>query len=95
MKNKKTVKEENMKLNINLPIEIYRKSKRRFVSKCPLLTIFSGGNTEREAKENLRNIINIYLETCVSTRRIGLMLENETNYYNDSLDEYNVLKTAI
>jgi predicted RNase H-like HicB family nuclease len=49
--------------NVKLPITIKKKA-RVYISRCPILDIYSQGNSETEAKKNLIEAVKLFLITC-------------------------------
>lgn len=53
-----------MSLNLKLPFEISKKGKW-VVASCPALDIFSQGDTEEEAKNNLSEALSLFFSSCI------------------------------
>jgi predicted RNase H-like HicB family nuclease len=56
-----------MTVQVPLPI-IIAKENKWFVASCPILDIATQGKTEREAKENMADLINEYLSDPDTTK---------------------------
>ena len=56
-----------MTVQVPLPILIAKENKW-FVASCPLLDIATQGRTEKEAKENITDLINEYLNDPDTTK---------------------------
>ncbi len=54
---------------------VVRKEQGRYSSWCPELDIASQGNTIEEAKANLREAVELYVETIVSDGELPALLE--------------------
>lgn len=52
--------------NVKLPITIKKKAKV-FISSCPPLDVTTQGQTEAEAKKNLKEAVKVFLITCFET----------------------------
>jgi len=53
----------SIQINIKLPVKI-EKREEWYVSSCPVLDVFSQGNTEAEAKRNLEEALAMFLASC-------------------------------
>lgn len=54
-----------LRLEFRLPADIKKKG-RIFVSRCPLLDVYSQGNTRAKSLENLREAIKLFFESCIA-----------------------------
>jgi predicted RNase H-like HicB family nuclease len=52
-----------IKIEMQLPVSIQKKEKW-FVSSCPILDVFSQGETEEQAKKNLIEALSLFLTSC-------------------------------
>lgn len=52
-----------LRLEFKLPADIKKKG-RVFVSQCPLLDVYSQGNSRSEALDNLREAVKLFIESC-------------------------------
>lgn len=53
-----------LRLEFRLPADVRKKGKI-FVSQCPLLDVFSQGDTRGEALENLNEAVKLFLQSCL------------------------------
>ena len=53
-----------MTINLRLPVTIQREEDV-FVSVCPVFDVASQGCTEKEAKDNLIEAIQLFIQTCI------------------------------
>ena len=60
--------------NVKLPITIKKKAKV-FISSCPPLDVTTQGQTEAEAKKNLKEAIKVFLITCFETGTLDSVLK--------------------
>ena len=58
----------------SLPIKITKK-KRYYVSCCPVLDVWSQGETKTEAKENLREALQLFLIDCFERGTLDKVLK--------------------
>ena len=63
-----------LRLEFRLPVEIKKKG-RIFVSQCPLLDVFSQGNSRAQALENLREAIKLFLQSCLERGTLEQVLK--------------------
>lgn len=61
--------------NVKLPITIKKKA-RVYISRCPILDIYSQGNSETEAKKNLIEAVKLFLITCFEKGTLDLVLKS-------------------
>ena len=61
----------NMK--IILPVEVKKKG-RFHISSCPLLDVYSQGESERKAIENLREALKLFFISCIERKVLGEVL---------------------
>ncbi len=52
-----------IKIEMQLPVLLQKKEKW-FVSSCPILDVFSQGETEEQAKNNLIEALSLFLSSC-------------------------------
>ena len=52
-----------VKMELRVPVEIIKKDKW-FIASCPVLDIVTQGKTERSAKRNLGEALELFLTTC-------------------------------
>ena len=64
-----------MTINLRLPVKI-TKEKDVFVSACPTLDIASQGCTDVEAKENIKEAIELFITTCIEMGTISQVLRD-------------------
>jgi predicted RNase H-like HicB family nuclease len=51
-------------MTIKLPIKVVKK-RRWYVASCPVLDVFSQGETEKEAIDNLSEALSLFLISCL------------------------------
>lgn len=54
---------QRIKMQMTLPIKIVKKEKW-YVSSCPVLDVFSQGDSHQEAKMNIIEALSLFLITC-------------------------------
>jgi len=64
-----------MQIDIKLPIIIEKKEKW-YVSSCHILDMYSQGDTENEAKNNIIEALTIFLQTCIEHGTIEAVLKD-------------------
>ena len=70
------VREEKLLyFNASLPIRITRK-KENYVSCCPVLDVWSQGETRKEAKENLQEALQLFLIDCFERGSLDKVLKD-------------------
>ncbi len=72
------LREERMEPNciqfkVSMPFEIEQDG-NAYVSSCPPLDVFSQGDTEEEAMENLGEAVNMFLESCIRRQTLEKVL---------------------
>jgi predicted RNase H-like HicB family nuclease len=53
-----------IEMKFKLPTKIVKKRKH-FVASCPVLDVFTQGDTEQKARENLIEALTLFLTTCI------------------------------
>lgn len=61
--------------NVSLPIKIAKK-KKIYVSCCPVLDVWSQGDTREKAKENLREALQLFLIDCFERGALDKVLKD-------------------
>ena len=51
-------------MKMKLPIKFVKKEKW-YVASCPVLDVFSQGNTKKQAKDNLSEALSLFFVTCL------------------------------
>jgi predicted RNase H-like HicB family nuclease len=64
----------NMIMEIKLPTNIEKKPKW-FVASCPQLDVFTQGNTEKEAKDNLHEALTSFFISCLERGTLEAVLK--------------------
>ena len=52
-----------VKFEFNLPADVKKKGKL-FIAKCPLLDVYSQGDSKKEALEHLTEALQLFVESC-------------------------------
>lgn len=60
----RTRKVQKVEFRFSLPAIVQKAGKGTFVAKCPSLDVVSQGDTESEAKENLKEALELFLLGC-------------------------------
>ncbi|MDY6861779.1 MAG: type II toxin-antitoxin system HicB family antitoxin [Thermodesulfobacteriota bacterium] len=61
-------------MNFHLPIKIEKKEKW-FVASCPLLDVFSQGETLEQAEENLKEALTVFFISCINHGNLDAVLK--------------------
>ena len=64
-----------IQFRVSMPFEIEQDGDA-YVSSCPPLDVFSQGDTEKEAMENLVEAINLFLESCIRRQTLEKVLSD-------------------
>lgn len=64
----------SVRLNMHLPAEIIKEADI-YVSSCPVLDIFSQGETEEEAKSNLIEAVTAFITSCINRGTLDAVLK--------------------
>jgi len=64
-----------MQIDIKLPIKIEKKEKW-YVSSCDILDMYSQGDTENEARNNIIEVLTIFLQTCIEHGTLEAVLKD-------------------
>jgi len=64
----------NIILNIQLSFEIAKKEKW-YVASCPALDVFSQGETEKQAENNLKEALCLFLTSCIEMGTLNAVLK--------------------
>jgi predicted RNase H-like HicB family nuclease len=65
----------NIQINIKFPVKIEKKEKW-YVSSCPVVDIYSQGNTEEEANSNIIEALTIFLTSCIEHGTLEAVLKD-------------------
>lgn len=65
---------QTLTLKISVPIEFTHK-KKCVVAGCPPLDVFSQGDTEEAAKENIIEALQLFFETCIEMGTLESVLK--------------------
>ncbi len=57
-----------------LPIKIFKK-KKWYVASCPILDVFSQGDTEKIAKKNLSEALSLFFRSCFERGTLDAVLK--------------------
>ncbi|NQT27118.1 type II toxin-antitoxin system HicB family antitoxin [candidate division KSB1 bacterium] len=63
-----------MSLKFRLPLTI-KKEDGVFISCCPILDVYSQGYTEKEARDNLKEALVMFLESCIERGTLDTILK--------------------
>ena len=61
-------------ITFNLPVKIVKKEKW-YVSSCPMLDVFSQGDTEDHARNNLIDALSLFLTSCFDNGTLEAVLK--------------------
>lgn len=64
-----------VQFNIQLPAVIKEKGKL-FIASCPVLDVFTQGNTLEQAKKNLAEALSLFFISCYERRTLETVLRN-------------------
>ncbi len=64
---------KRMQLVIRVPVRV-KKEGRYWIASCPALDVHSQGGTKSKALENLREALELFLETCIEMGTLGEVL---------------------
>jgi predicted RNase H-like HicB family nuclease len=62
-------------MNVKLPMKIVQKG-RYFVASCPILDVYSQGETNEKAKENLKEALFLFLGSCIERGTLRQVLKD-------------------
>ena len=71
--NKMTVR--RIEIDFKLPIKLIKR-KKWYVASCPVLDVVTQGETKRKAKENLKEALSLFIETCIEQGTLDLVMKN-------------------
>ncbi len=66
---------QTIRFQMKLPVKIKRK-KEWIVASCPILDIFSQGETEEKAKKNLAEALSLFFISCFERGTLDEVLKN-------------------
>jgi predicted RNase H-like HicB family nuclease len=58
-----------MEFTVKLPVKII-KCKNWYVASCPSLDVHSQGETERKARQNLREALSVFFTSCLTKKAL-------------------------
>jgi len=67
--------ETSIQLRVTLPIKIIKKRKW-FLASCPILDIYSQGETEKKARHNLKDALSLFFISCFERGTLNTVLKD-------------------
>lgn len=58
-----------MEFNVRLPVKVIKR-RNWYLASCPSLDVHSQGETERKARENLREALSVFFTSCLTKKAL-------------------------
>ena len=68
------MQKHDITMTVKLPIKVIKKA-RWYVASCPVLDVFSQGDTEKKATDNLTEALSLFLISCLERGTLEQVLK--------------------